>query len=137
MSFQVDEGMVVGLAGPGSSRTVGGVATATYHSLNPLPGGDGVADILCTAEGGTLTCTTHVRIPTLPSGLSKLDLTSSEMALSVSGVGGTESAALRVVGRSPGGGVVGAGYTVQLRDPVRARTAAKASMASLAVRAGS
>ena len=113
VSFQVDEGMVVGLDGPGSSRTVGGVAVATYHSLTPLPGGDGVADVVCTAEGGELSCTTHVRIPTLPTGLSSISLTCSETALTVSGVGGTELATLRAVARGPGGGIVGAGYPIQ------------------------
>lgn len=113
VSFQVDEGMVVGIDGPGSSRTVGGVAVATYHSLTPLPGGDGVADVICTAAGGELLCTTHVRIPVLPSGLSSMSLTSDEGHLTVSGVGGTESAILRVVARGPGGSIVGAGYPVR------------------------
>ncbi len=113
VSFQVDEGMVVGLDGPGSSRTVDGVAIATYHSLTPLPGGDGVADLVCTAEGGVLSCTTYVRIPVLPTGLSTLSLTCSETALTVTGVGGTESAMLRVVARGPGGGIVGADYPIR------------------------
>jgi hypothetical protein len=114
VSFQVDEGMVSGLDGPGSSRTVRGVATATYHSLTPRPGGDGVATISCIAEGGALTCETHVRIPVLAGGLSTLSLTSSEPSLIVNGGTGIHQTTLRVIGRGPSGSPVGAGYPVQV-----------------------
>lgn len=114
VSFQVDEGMVVGLDGPGSSRTVGGVAVATYYSLTPQQGGDGVAEITCTAEGGQLVCISHVRIPVLPTGLSELSLMAADDELSVRSAGGAEETALSVVARSPGGGVVGPGYAIRV-----------------------
>ena len=114
VSFQVDEGMVVGLDGPGSSRTLGGVATATYYSLTPQQGGDGVAQIVATAEGGVLTCTSHVRIPVLPTGLSEMSLTTGDDELVVRSAGGAEQTVLSVVARSPGGGVVGPGYSIRV-----------------------
>jgi hypothetical protein len=112
VSFSVDEGMVVGEDGPGSSRTEDGIARATYYSLTPQQGGDGIGTITCTAEGGDLSTVANVRIPLLETGLASLSLTASDRNLMVTGAGGIDEASLDVVARTPGGAIVTDPYPV-------------------------
>jgi hypothetical protein len=115
ISFQVDEGMVVGTDGAGKSFTREGIASAVYHSLLPQPGGDGMATIRCSASGGTLSCTTQVRIPMYDTGLAALTLTRDRAAITVAGAGQAEGATLQAVARTTQGERVGAGVHICFR----------------------
>lgn len=112
VSFQVDEGMIVGEDG-GSSRTEDGIAIATYYSLTPDPEGDGNAVITCVAEGGALTTQTNVRIPMRSTGLASLHLTVSETELTVSEAGDNDQMEMRVIAYTESGQTVTEGYDIR------------------------
>ena len=111
VSFQVDEGMVVGRDGPGSSRTTDGVATARYHSLTPDPTGDGWAVIDVAVLDGP-SCQTRVSIPIWQTEVVSLTLSSLDSEIAVRGTGAKDQTTVIATPLNAQGIPVGSGVTV-------------------------
>jgi hypothetical protein len=112
VSFRVDEGMIEGDVSPSSSRTEGGVAQATYYSLTPQAGGDGIAVVACVAEGGSLTCETQIAIPNSEQEPLSISVSAADFEIAVGGTGAKEQTTLVATPHGRLGGILGAGIGV-------------------------
>ncbi len=112
VSFRVDEGMIAGDASPSSSRTEGGVAQATYYSLTPQAGGDGIAVITCVAEGGAISCETQIAIPNSEQDPVSISVAAADFEIGVGGTGAREQTTILATPHGRLGGVLGPGVSI-------------------------
>jgi hypothetical protein len=110
--FSVDEGMIVGDGGNATATTSGGVATATYYSLAPVPGGDGWAEIVAWTEEGSVADTTRVAIPQADLVIQSLELEASRSEIGVQGAGSQEQCIVTATAVGLDGNAVGQGHTI-------------------------
>jgi hypothetical protein len=85
VQFEVDEGLIEGDGGQGSSVTTGGQATATYYSLSPEAGGDGRAEIVARAQPDGVEGRTSVSIPMAAETVRVMTVAADPTELKVQG----------------------------------------------------
>ncbi|MCC7141834.1 MAG: hypothetical protein IT349_06990 [Candidatus Eisenbacteria bacterium] len=111
--FRVDEGVMIGGSGAGYSETVDGIATATYQSLGPAANTDYRAVVTIEPDNSIATTSVNIQLGQGQAvSISSFDMETDRNEINVQGVGGSEEAVIRALGKDASGRAIGAGYTV-------------------------